>query len=123
MATDTTAPSYWLNWRFLLCAIWIVVTMIVAALIIWRYEGRSPPRSRASGDHRNKGASWATSSSSIHPVCLLAFRIVAFCTMLGLILADTILHGVGIFYYYTQLRPLLLITICFLITFDFLQFL
>ncbi|KAL1539349.1 hypothetical protein AAHA92_27978 [Salvia divinorum] len=102
MATDTTNPSYWLNWRFLLCAIWIAVTMIVAALIIWRYEGRSLPRSRASGDWRNKGASWATSSSSIHPVWLLGFRIVAFCTLLGLILADTILHGVGIFYYYTQ---------------------
>ncbi|KAG6398789.1 hypothetical protein SASPL_140259 [Salvia splendens] len=102
MATDTTALSYWLNWRFLLCAIGIVVAMIVAALVIWRYEGRRPPSSRRSGDQRNKGASWATSSSSIHPVWLLGYRIVAFCTLLGLILADTILHGVGIFYYYTQ---------------------
>ncbi|XP_057810995.1 uncharacterized protein LOC131025302 [Salvia miltiorrhiza] len=102
MATDTTAPSYWLNWRFLLCAIWIVVTMIAAALIIWRYEGRGSSRGRASGGRRNKGASWATCSRSIHPVWLLGFRIVAFCALLGLILADTIIHGVGIFYFYTE---------------------
>ncbi|XP_047948876.1 uncharacterized protein LOC125194676 [Salvia hispanica] len=65
-------------------------------------KGAARPVAVQVGDQRNKGASWATSSSSIHPVWLLGFRNVAFCTLLGLILADTILHGVGIFYYYTQ---------------------
>lgn len=108
MATDTTAPSYWLNWRFLLCAIWITASMIFSALIIWRYEGQNASRSRANGDQReaagglNKGDSWATCSRSIRPIWLLVFRIVAFCALLSLILADTILHGVGIFYYYTE---------------------
>lgn len=104
MTTDSTAPSYWLNWRFLLCAIWITAAMIFAAFVIWRYEGRkaSRPRASSAAGGLNKGESWGTCSKSIHPIWLLVFRVFAFCSMLALILADTILHSVGIFYYYTQ---------------------
>lgn len=108
MTADTTAPSYWLNWRFLLCAIWILVAMVFAALIIWRYEGHNRSRNRANGNRwvaawcLYKGEAWETCSKSIYPIWLLAYRIVAFCALLALILADTIIHSVGIFYYYTQ---------------------
>lgn len=77
MATDTTAPGYWLNWRFLLCAIWITAAMIFSALVIWKYEGRN----HLDEDRRKKGSSWATCSESINPIWLLAFRIVDFCTL------------------------------------------
>ncbi|KAL0408599.1 UNVERIFIED_CONTAM: hypothetical protein Sradi_1794300 [Sesamum radiatum] len=96
MTADTTAPSYWLNWRFLLCAIWILVAMVLSALVIWRYEGHNKSRNRLSGDQQEaargsyKGEAWRTCSKSIHPIWLLAYRIVAFCALLALILADTI---------------------------------
>ncbi|KAL0327270.1 UNVERIFIED_CONTAM: hypothetical protein Sangu_1805000 [Sesamum angustifolium] len=108
MTADTTAPSYWLNWRFLLCAIWILMAMVLSALVIWRYEGHNKSRSRPTGDQGEaargsyKSEGWRTCSQSIHPIWLLAYRIVAFCALLALILADTIVHSVGIFYFYTQ---------------------
>ncbi|XP_011071106.1 uncharacterized protein LOC105156620 [Sesamum indicum] len=108
MTADTTAPSYWLNWRFLLCAIWILVAMVLSVLVIWRYEGHNKSRNRLSGDQQEaarglyKGEAWRTCSQSIHPIWLLAYRIVAFGALLALILADTIVHSVGIFYFYTQ---------------------
>ncbi|KAK4399713.1 hypothetical protein Sango_1077400 [Sesamum angolense] len=108
MTADTTAPSYWLNWRFLLCAICILMAMVLSALVIWRYEGHNKSRSRPTGDQGEaargsyKSEAWRTCSQSIHPIWLLAYRIVAFCALLALILADTIVHSVGIFYFYTQ---------------------
>ncbi|KAL6577888.1 hypothetical protein OROMI_010216 [Orobanche minor] len=108
MTADTTAPNYWLNWRFLLCAVWILVAMVFAALVIWKYEGYNKSKNRTNGNPGKtgrclyKGQAWGTCGGSTHPVWLLAFRVVAFCTMLALILADTIVHSVGIFYFYTQ---------------------
>lgn len=107
MTIDTTAPSYWLNWRFFLCAIWIIVAMVCSALIIWRNEGHKKSGNRRDENQRGavhlyKGEAWGTCSRSIHPIWLLAFRIVAFCALLALIIADTIKHSVGIFYFYTQ---------------------
>ncbi|KAL6505531.1 hypothetical protein OROHE_022910 [Orobanche hederae] len=108
MTVDTTAPNYWLNWRFLLCAVWILVAMVFAALVIWKYEGYNKSKNRTNRNPGKttrclyKGQAWGTCRESIRPVWLLAFRVVAFCTMLALILADTIVHSVGIFCFYTQ---------------------
>lgn len=108
MTSDTTAPSYWLNWRFLLCATWILIAMVCTALLIWRYEGTKNSKNRTSGETQEaagclyKGEAWGTCLKTIHPIWLLGYRIVAFCSMLALLLADSIIHSAGIFYYYTE---------------------
>lgn len=108
MTDNTTAPSYWLNWRFLLCAIWILVAMVFAALLIWRYEGRRESRDRSSGDQQEAAGClyddevWGTCSKSIHPIWLLAYRIVAFCALLALLLTDTVIHSAAKYYFYTE---------------------
>ncbi|XP_060175291.1 uncharacterized protein LOC132606008 isoform X2 [Lycium barbarum] len=101
MTTDTTAPSYWLNWRFLLCAIFILAAMLVSVLIIWKYEGSSKSRSHRR-DGQKKDDVWKTCYKAIHPNWLLAYRLIAFALLLSLLVADVVLHGVRILYFYTQ---------------------
>ncbi|KAG8383187.1 hypothetical protein BUALT_Bualt05G0158500 [Buddleja alternifolia] len=106
MKADTTAPSYWLNWRFLLCAIWILAAMLFSALLIWKYEGNKTKRANGTQQEAKgcsyKRESWQSCSKSIHPVWLLVYRIVAFGALLALLLADVISHSLGIFFFYTQ---------------------
>lgn len=108
MADDTTTPSYWLNWRFLLCAIWIVVAMVSAAFLIWRHEGRRESRDCSYGDQQEAAGClygdevWGTCSKSIHPIWLLAYRLLAFSALLALLLADLIINGAGKYYFYTE---------------------
>ncbi|KAL3819248.1 hypothetical protein ACJIZ3_005153 [Penstemon smallii] len=109
MTVDTTAPSYWLNGRFLLCAIWVLFAMIFASYLIWRYEGFNKSRKRTSEDDQKEEPGvvyddevWGTCSKSIHPIWLLAYRIVAFSALLSLILADAIVLTARVFFFYTQ---------------------
>ncbi|XP_021845782.1 uncharacterized protein [Spinacia oleracea] len=108
MATDTTVLSYWLNWRFLLCAIYILGVMVFGCFVIWKYEGKK----KLDNERRERGIIpvgvlykdevWKTCLKSIHPSFLLAFRILAFVLMLGIIIGNTIHDGPGIFFFYTQ---------------------
>ncbi|OWM65439.1 hypothetical protein CDL15_Pgr009029 [Punica granatum] len=86
---DTTAASYWFNWRVLLCALWILASAAFSLFLIWKHEGR-----RGSNSHRTReGPSsqeeepagflyddemWSPCLKGVHPGWLLAFRVVAF---------------------------------------------
>ncbi|KAJ3708854.1 hypothetical protein LUZ61_012559 [Rhynchospora tenuis] len=105
MAVGTTSSNYWLNWRVLLCSIWILVCMVVASILIWRYEGPGH-RSRSSEKQREgllyDDEAWRPCLKEIHPAWLLAFRLVSFFILLGLLIVIIIVDGGSIFFYYTQ---------------------
>nr|GMD67235.1 Transmembrane protein [Ipomoea batatas] len=82
--------------------------MVVSALIVWRYEGSPKSRNQQREDRQEKIGTlhkdevWKTCHKSIHPVCLLTYKVLAFLVLLALLTADAVVHGGGIFYYYTQ---------------------
>ncbi|GER48752.1 sterol 4-alpha-methyl-oxidase 2-2, partial [Striga asiatica] len=97
MTADSTAPSYWLNWKFLVCATWVLIATVFSALLIWRHEGS---RKQSSGESQHEAAGclyedevWSTCSKSVHPIWLLAYRIIAFCALLALLLVDIVTLG------------------------------
>ncbi|CAI0398592.1 unnamed protein product [Linum tenue] len=112
MSGDTTLASYWLNWRFSLCAVLVLVSMNVALVLIWRKE--QPPNrietEQEGGEGRsNKGEAfvyddqaWMPSLKGVHPAWLLAFRLCAFLVLLLLLIVSVLVDGNTIFYYYTQ---------------------
>ena len=115
MAVDTTEPEYWLNWRFLLCALWVYSCMVLACFLIWKYEGPSSRNSNGDdGGDREEAPSragpgvvyledcWKPCLEEIHPGWLLAFRLVAFFILASILLVDIITDGWSIFLYYTQ---------------------
>lgn len=103
---DTTEPSYWWNRRFLLSSLFVLTTVIVAAICIWKYEGR---RRERGANHQGKTVgflyedeAWNTSFKVIHPAWLLAYRIIAFGVLLSVIVMNYVDDGPGIFLFYTQ---------------------
>ncbi|KAG9449865.1 hypothetical protein H6P81_009830 [Aristolochia fimbriata] len=108
MTVDTTTSSYWLNWRVLLCSICVILSMIAASFLIWKYEGPRCNKHRRGEDQGEtccslyEEESWKPCLKDIHPAWLLAYRVFAFIVMLILLIVNVIVDGGGIFYYYTQ---------------------
>ncbi|RDX86344.1 hypothetical protein CR513_32331, partial [Mucuna pruriens] len=109
MTTKTNNQSYWLNWRVLLCAIWILVSLIFSSLLIWKYERlRKPARNGRREPQQETSATlyddetWRPCLKGIHPAWLMAFRVVAFIVLLVLLIINAAVDGGSIFYYYTQ---------------------
>lgn len=109
MNADTTIHSYWLNWRFLLCCIWVLTSMVFAAILISKYEGPRIPKNRSSQGQETESPGllyqdevWRPCLKTIHPTWLLAFRVFAFLILLLLLILNVTVDGGDIFYYYTQ---------------------
>ncbi|KAK4417788.1 hypothetical protein Salat_2191500 [Sesamum alatum] len=104
---DPTSLSYWLNWRVVLCATWVLPPMIIASFLIWKYEhsdkesdGERTQQERSHILHNDE--SWRPCLKEIHPIFLMFFRMVAFCLLLIALGFDLAFHGVELFFYYTQ---------------------
>ncbi|KAK0591048.1 hypothetical protein LWI29_034922 [Acer saccharum] len=116
-AEDTTTLNYWLNWRFLLCVIWNFSSMSIASFTIWKYERFDILKS--DGETRENAANflhsddvWRPCLKEIHPIWLLAFRVIAFCLLLANLIVKVLFSGAIILIYYTQ-WTFMLVTIYF----------
>ncbi|KAK1425878.1 hypothetical protein QVD17_21240 [Tagetes erecta] len=107
---DTTALSYWLNWRFFLCALWVLIAVTTAMILIAKYEVGNKKRSEQQDDDLDSepigivydDETWRTSFKSVHPVWLLAYRLVAFGVLLAVISFNLVISGAWVLFYYTQ---------------------
>jgi len=105
-ATDSTTLNYWLNWRVYICVVSVLLSMVLACLTIWKREssrnltldkGENQQDRTLCGDE-----AWKPCLKNIHPVCLLAFRVISFSSLLASLIAKFhVSHGTT-FYYYTQ---------------------
>lgn len=106
--TDTTSLSYWLNWRVLLCVIWVLTSIITASFLIWRYESldqSKPDRAETQQDSAPilyYEEAWRPCIKTIHPIWLLVFRVIVLCLLVATIIVRVSVNGGVIFYYYTQ---------------------
>ncbi|XP_028118795.1 uncharacterized protein LOC114316333 [Camellia sinensis] len=115
--SDATTLNYWLNLRVLICAIWVLTPMFIGLYMIWKYECLDCSESEKITQQERSGflyhdEAWRPCLKEIHPVWLLVFRVIAFFLLLGTIIADVVVHGCSILYYYTQ-WTFILVTIYF----------
>ncbi|KAK9272853.1 hypothetical protein L1049_003231 [Liquidambar formosana] len=108
VSTYTTTWSYWLNWRVLLSVTWVLASMVIASFMIWKYEGLGHPKlDRGETQHGKPqflyyDEAWRPCIKEIHPIWLLAFRVIAFCFLLATLIVNVLVNGGGIFFYHTQ---------------------
>ncbi|XP_022934218.1 uncharacterized protein LOC111441456 isoform X1 [Cucurbita moschata] len=104
---DATTLGYWLNWRVLICAIWVFASFTLAIWMIWEYEikdrlGHSTQETQQDKNKLRSFEAWRPCLRQIHPIWMLAFRVCAFSSMLASLIVKTLANGASTFYYYTQ---------------------
>ncbi|OMO59206.1 hypothetical protein CCACVL1_25000 [Corchorus capsularis] len=106
---DTTTLSYWLNWSVLLCSVIVLAPVVIALLIIWKYEGLKKLKCSGGDSQEDLGCDvlydddvWRPCLEEIHPIWLLGYRLVAFCLALATLVVKVASNGGRIYYYYTQ---------------------
>ncbi|XP_064968139.1 uncharacterized protein LOC135614574 [Musa acuminata AAA Group] len=117
LTADSTDAYYWLNWRVLLCAIWVLSSMIIASILIWKFEGSNTETEGSSPESHYplyEDELWRPCLTEVHPAWLLVFRLIAFAILLAFLIINVAVDGGGIFYYYTQ-WTFILVTIYFLL--------
>ncbi|KAK9113710.1 hypothetical protein Syun_020507 [Stephania yunnanensis] len=117
MDANTTSPDYWLNWRFLLCSVWVLSPVVFASILIWRYECSFHKTDHEENRQDKAGSlyeyeTWKPCLKGIHPAWLLAFRFISFLLLFALLACDIIFVGASVLYFYTQ-WTFLLVTIYF----------
>lgn len=108
MISETNTFDYWVNWSFFMCAIVVLFPMIVASILIRKYEG-SDATKNDNGEtlQETTGAlygdeCWRPCLKGIHPAWLLGFCILAFSMLLALLIIKVVIHRGSIYFYYTQ---------------------
>ncbi|KZV52151.1 hypothetical protein F511_07106 [Dorcoceras hygrometricum] len=109
MTTDTTTSAYWLNWRFTLCSIWVLMSIVFASILISKSEGRRKTEETSAHNQPKDSPGvlyedevWRPCLTSIHPGWLLGFRVLAFLVLLLMLILNVAVDGGDIFYFYTQ---------------------
>ncbi|KAJ4729258.1 UDP-N-acetylglucosamine-N-acetylmuramyl-pyrophosphoryl-undecaprenol N-acetylglucosamine protein [Melia azedarach] len=112
VAADTTALSYWFNWKVLICAIWILSCMVTSLFIIWKYECFDNFKSDGGETQQDADNVWRPSLKQVHPFWLFLFRVTAFCLLLVTLIIKVNRSGGSTLFFYTQ-WTLILVTIYF----------
>uniref|UniRef100_A0A7N0RAS9 Uncharacterized protein n=1 Tax=Kalanchoe fedtschenkoi TaxID=63787 RepID=A0A7N0RAS9_KALFE len=111
VTSDTTLAVYWLNWRVLLCVLWVFIAVICAFYTIWKNEGN---RTGGSGGENGRmqvkesagvlyaDEAWQPCLRDMNPGWLLAFRVFGFFVLLTVLILNGVVDGASIFFYYTQ---------------------
>ncbi|CAA7402271.1 unnamed protein product [Spirodela intermedia] len=112
VAVGATTAAYWLNWRVLVCAFWILSSVTVAAISISRSEARSSGEEEREREEREQDEprgpllyeedTWRPCLEKIHPAWLLGFRVLAFSVLSALLVVNLVAQGGEMFYFYTQ---------------------
>ncbi|XP_057442935.1 uncharacterized protein LOC130734504 isoform X2 [Lotus japonicus] len=109
MTAQTNNHSYWLNWRFLLSSILVMVSITFSSVLIWKHERLRRIARNGSREIQEETSAtlyedetWRPCLKGIHPAWLMAFRVFAFFVLLVLLIVNVVVDGGSIFYYYTQ---------------------
>ncbi|RAL40917.1 hypothetical protein DM860_008615 [Cuscuta australis] len=96
----------WTKWRVFLCAAMVIFYMLLAFLLLWKYQWSAA----GSGGSQNDGGSgsggdsktWMPCVKEVSPICLMAFRMVSFSLLAATLTCHVVVYGGTLFYYYTQ---------------------
>ena len=102
---DTTTSAHWLNWRFFLCVIWILISLCFSVFLIlkreYKFNQTRPENEREAENHVYDDQAWNACLQGIHPSWLLIYRLISFLVLLALLIANVVVEGANIFYFYT----------------------